>query len=45
MADLINAIFYSFWTFAGTFLLLSLVVKGLVAVAAVIVALAGRQNA
>ncbi|HEV7253833.1 MAG TPA: hypothetical protein VGN97_12175 [Mesorhizobium sp.] len=42
MADLLNAIFYSFWTFAGTLLLLSLVVRGLVALCALIVGMTIR---
>lgn len=44
MADLINAVFYSFWTFAGTVILLSIAVKGLVAITAIIAAFAVQKG-
>lgn len=44
MADLVNAIFYSFWTFAGTVILLSIAVKGLVAITAIIAAFATQKD-
>jgi hypothetical protein len=44
MADLVNAIFYSFWTFAGTVILLSIAVKGLVAITAIIAAFAAQKG-
>lgn len=37
MADLLNAIFFSFWTFAGTAILLSIVTRGIVAIVALLV--------
>lgn len=43
MAELMDAIFYSFWTFAGTAILLGIVTRGLVAIVA-LVALGGRRN-
>lgn len=45
MADLINAIFYSFWTFAGTVILLSIAVRGVVAITAVIAAFSAQKDA
>ncbi|WP_313666217.1 hypothetical protein [Shinella sp.] len=45
MADLINAVFYSFWTFAGTVILLSIAVRGVVAITAVIAAFAAQKDA
>ena len=44
MVDLINAIFFSFWTFAGTFLLLGLIVKGIAAVAAAVIVVTRRPE-
>ncbi|WP_277996376.1 hypothetical protein [Ensifer sp. Root142] len=43
MADLFNAIFYSFWTFTGTAILLGIVTKGLVAIVALLV-IGGSRN-
>lgn len=37
MAELFNIIFYSFWTFAGTAILLSIVTRGIVAIVALLV--------
>lgn len=37
MADLLNTIFYSFWTFAGTAILLSIITRGIVAIVALLV--------
>jgi hypothetical protein len=36
MAELFNIIFYSFWTFAGTAILLSIVTRGIVAIVAIV---------
>lgn len=44
MADLLNAVFNSFWTFAGTVILLSIAVKGLVAINAIIAAFAAQKG-
>jgi hypothetical protein len=38
MLELFNAVFYSFWTFAGTVILSSTAVQGLVVIAAAILA-------
>lgn len=38
MLELFNAVFYSFWTFAGTVILLSIVVHGLAIIASAILA-------
>lgn len=43
MADLLNAVFYSFWTFAGTAILLGIVSRALVAIVALL-AMGGRTN-
>lgn len=37
MADLLNVIFYSFWTFIGTAILLGIVTRGIVAILAILV--------
>lgn len=43
MADVLNAVFYSFWTFAGTAILLWIVSRAIVAVVALLV-VGGRAN-
>jgi len=37
MADLLNAVFQSFWTFAGTVILLGIVTRGIVAILALMI--------
>lgn len=36
MCNIFNAVFYSFWTFIGTMMIVGLLVRGLVALAAVV---------
>lgn len=36
MIELFNAVFYSFWTFLGTFMLIGVITQGVVAFAAII---------